>query len=99
MSAAGGGELEDDGVEWPGQHDGLAAEPEPHVLLADVNMVEGQAADRGGPLGVKENEQDHPQEGHVRQPRSLRPQVAFVGPKGAPRRRPDFRPVWNNPEY
>ena len=27
------------------------------MLLAGVNMVEGQAADRGGSLGVKENEQ------------------------------------------
>jgi hypothetical protein len=57
VSAAGGGELKDQGVEWPGQDDGLAAEPEPHVLLAGVNMVQGQAADRGGPLGVEENEQ------------------------------------------
>ena len=27
------------------------------MLLVGVNMVEGQAADRGGPLGVEENEQ------------------------------------------
>ena len=57
VSAAGGGELEDEGVEWLGQHDGLAAEPEPHVLLVGVNMVQGEAADRGGSLGVEENEQ------------------------------------------
>ncbi len=57
MSSAGGGELEDECVEGLGQHDGLAAEPEPHVLRAGVNLVEGEAADRGGPLGVKEKEQ------------------------------------------
>ena len=57
MSAAGGGELEEECAEWLRQDDGFAAEPELHVLLAGVNMVEGQAADRGGPLGVEENEQ------------------------------------------
>ena len=57
VSAAGGGELEEECAEWLWQDNGLAAEPELHVLLAGVNMVEGQAADRGGPLGVEENEQ------------------------------------------
>jgi hypothetical protein len=57
VSAAGGGELEEECAEWPGQDDGLAAEPELDVLLAGVNMVESQPADRGGPLGVEENEQ------------------------------------------
>jgi len=36
---------------------------------------------------------------HVRQLRSLHPQVVFVGRKGAPLRRPGFRPIWNNWEY
>ena len=58
MSAAGGGELEEERVEGLGQHDGLAAEPEPYLLLAGVNMVDGEAAGRrGGPLGVEENGQ------------------------------------------
>jgi hypothetical protein len=53
VSAAGGGELQDECVERLGQDDGLAAEPEPHVLLAGVNMVQGEAADRGGPVGAQ----------------------------------------------
>jgi len=36
---------------------------------------------------------------HVRQPRSLHPQVVFAGPKGVPLRRPGFRSIWNNSEY
>lgn len=36
--------MEDERVKGLGQHDGLAAEPEPHMLLAGVSMVEGQAA-------------------------------------------------------
>src|SRR5260370_415460 len=57
VSAAGGDELEEECAEWLGQHDGLAAEPEPPVLLAGVDMIEGQAADRRGPVGVEEKEQ------------------------------------------
>ena len=33
VSAAGGGELEDERAEGLGQNDGLAAEPEPYLLL------------------------------------------------------------------
>ena len=47
----------DECAERLGQDDGLAAEPEPHVLLVGVDLLEGEAADRGGPLGVEENEQ------------------------------------------
>jgi hypothetical protein len=47
VSAAGGDELEDECVEGLGQHNGLAAQPEPHVLPAGVDMIQGQAADRG----------------------------------------------------
>ncbi len=57
VSVAGGGELEDERAEWLGQDDGLAAEPEPYLLPGGVDVVEGQAADRGGPLGVEEQEQ------------------------------------------
>src|SRR5258707_4951003 len=46
VSAAGGGELEDEGVEWPRQHDGVPAEPGPHRLLPRVETIRGQA---GGP--------------------------------------------------
>ncbi len=42
---------------------------------------------------------NHPQEVYVRQPRSPHPQVVFVGPKGAPLRRSDFRSIWNDSEY
>ena len=41
VSASGGDELEDERIKWLGQHDGLAAQPEPHVPLARVDMVEG----------------------------------------------------------
>jgi hypothetical protein len=51
VCAARGGELEEECAEWLWQGDGLAAEPELDVLLAGVNMVQGQAADRGGSLG------------------------------------------------
>ena len=57
MSAAGGGELEDECGEWLGQHDGLVAEPEPDVLAVFADVVDGEAADRGGSLGVEEKEQ------------------------------------------
>ena len=57
VSAPPGDELEDKRVEGLGQNDGLAAEPEPYLLLVGVDMVEGEAADRGGALGVEENEQ------------------------------------------
>ncbi len=40
----------------PAGADGLEAELEPHVLLAGVDLVEVEAADRGGPLGVEESE-------------------------------------------
>lgn len=57
MSAAGGDELEDERVEWLGQLDGLAAELEPYLVLAGVDVVKGQAGYRGGSLGVEEQEQ------------------------------------------
>ena len=50
-------EMEDEGVEWIGQNDGLAAEAKPYLLLVGLDMVEGEAADGGDPLGIEQNEQ------------------------------------------
>ena len=57
VAVAGSDELADEGVDGCGQYDGLTAEPEPDLLFVGVNVVEGEAADRGGALGVEENEQ------------------------------------------
>ena len=40
-----------------GQDDGFAAEAEPTCLPSVVDVVEGESADRGGPLGVEQDEQ------------------------------------------
>src|SRR5205823_8384672 len=47
----------DEGGEGVGQDDGFAAEPQPHLVFVGVNVVEGEAADRGGPLCVEQDEQ------------------------------------------
>ena len=57
VSGAGDDQLPDEGGQRLGKDDGFAAEPEKYFLLVGLNMVEGQAADRGGPLGVEQNEQ------------------------------------------
>ncbi len=57
VAVAGGDELEDKCGEGIGQDDGLAAEPQTHLVLVGVHVLKGEAADRGGPLGVEENEQ------------------------------------------
>jgi hypothetical protein len=48
VTAAGGDELEDEAGERLGQHDRLAAQPQPHLVVVVLDMLEAKAADRGG---------------------------------------------------
>ena len=57
VAAAGGDELPDQAGEGLGKHDGLAAEAQPHLAVAGVDVAEGEAADGRGPLGVEQDEQ------------------------------------------
>jgi hypothetical protein len=50
---AGRDQLQDQGAEGFGEDDRLAAEPDPRLVIAGVDVAEGEAADRGWPLGVK----------------------------------------------
>jgi hypothetical protein len=56
VAAAGGGK-EDEAGEGFGQHDGFVAEPQPHLAVVVLHVFEGEAADRGGPLGVEQDEE------------------------------------------
>ncbi len=55
--AAGGGQLQNEGVQGRGQHDGLAAEPQAYLVLGGLDVLEGELADRGGGLGVEQDQQ------------------------------------------
>ena len=57
MSVAVLDEFADQGVEGLGQRDGFAAEPQPDLVFACVDVLEGEPADRGGGLGVEQHEQ------------------------------------------
>jgi hypothetical protein len=39
------------------EHDRFAAQSQPHIAVTGVDVIEGEAADRGRPLGVKQHEQ------------------------------------------
>ena len=56
VAVTGGDEFADQGVEGFGQHDGFAAEPELHLVLVGVDVIEREAADRGRPLRVEQDE-------------------------------------------
>ena len=56
VSGAGCDELNDECGGGFGQQDGLTTESEPHLVFVGVNVVEGEAADGGGPLGVEQDE-------------------------------------------
>ena len=49
--------LQDQGVERFGEDDRLAAQPDPDLVAAGLDVAEGEAADRGRPLGVEQDEQ------------------------------------------
>ena len=57
VAAAGCRQPQGECVEGPGEHDGLAAEPDEHLPVRGLDVAEGQAADHGRPLGVEEDEQ------------------------------------------
>ena len=57
VSATGRDDREDKRGDGFGQHDGLVAEPETDLPGAGVDVVDGEAADRGRPLGVEQDEQ------------------------------------------
>jgi hypothetical protein len=54
---AGRDQLQDPRVERFGEDDWLGTELDPHLVIAGVDMAEGEAADRGPPLGVMQDEQ------------------------------------------
>jgi hypothetical protein len=62
VTTSGRDELEGERVEWLGQDDGFAAQPQPNLVVLDgLDVVDGEAADRGRPLGVEQHEQPgHP---------------------------------------
>jgi hypothetical protein len=52
-----GEKSEDKAGQWFGEHDGLTAQPQPHLIVTGLDVVKGEAADRRRPLGVEQNEQ------------------------------------------
>jgi len=56
VAFAVGNDGADECGEGLGQLDGNPAEAKADVLIADVDVFDGEAADRGGALGVEENE-------------------------------------------
>ena len=57
VTPAGRGELQDQGAERLGEQDRLAAEPDAHLAVFGLDVAWGEAADRGRPLSVEEDEQ------------------------------------------
>ena len=57
MTATSGDEAGDQAGEQLGQCHGFAAEPKAHFAVGGLDMLEGEAADRGGGLCVEEHEQ------------------------------------------
>jgi hypothetical protein len=49
--------MADEVGEWFGEDDGFAAQMDPYSEFIGVDVVEGEAADGGRPLGVEETEQ------------------------------------------
>jgi hypothetical protein len=84
----GGDQAQHERGEGFGQLDRFASETQPHLLLVDVDVVEGEPGDRGGVLGVKQDEQSGdavfgPDRVVVQQAAGLRP--ALFGVQGAVR--------------
>ena len=57
MPSAGCDEYEHKSGERLGQKEWFAAQADPYVLVAGLDVIESQAAEGGGSLGVEENEQ------------------------------------------
>ncbi len=49
VAAAGGDEVKDEAGQRFGEHDGFTAQPQPYLVVAGLNVVDGEAADRGRP--------------------------------------------------
>ena|GEM_PF-6005266 len=60
MAAAGGDELEYEAGEGFGVHDGLVAQPQAYFVVAGLDVVEGEAADRGREVDQGENARYQP---------------------------------------
>ena len=56
VAPSGCDEDEDETGERFGQRDGLAAQADAYLLLAGLDVVEGEAAEGGGTLGVEEDQ-------------------------------------------
>src|SRR5207245_1171309 len=50
-------EYEDESGKRLGQQDGLAAQADAYLLLAGLDVLEGEAAEGGGALGVEEDQE------------------------------------------
>jgi hypothetical protein len=92
-----GGELQDQGVEGRGKHDGLAAQSYPHLAVCDLDVVQGEVAERGRVLGVEEDKRASDtvlgfEAVVVEQPAGLVPAGLDVDDAGGPAP-PDFREV------
>jgi hypothetical protein len=57
VASASGDQVQDEGGEWFGEHDGFTAESQVYLVAAGVDMIEGEPADCGGLLGVEQDEQ------------------------------------------
>ena len=57
MAATPGEEAGDQAGEWFGQCYGFMSEPELYSTVGGLDMLEGEAADRGGGLRVEEHKQ------------------------------------------
>jgi hypothetical protein len=58
VAAAGGDQLQDEAGQRLGEHHRLAAQPQAdRTVVAGVDVVEGEAADRRWPLSVEEHQQ------------------------------------------
>jgi hypothetical protein len=57
VAAPCAGQVADEVGKGCGEHDRFAAQPDAGVVVADLDVVEGQAADRGGLLGVEQDKQ------------------------------------------
>ncbi len=80
MSVAGGDELTGQAGQGLGEEHGLAAEAEPYFVVAELDVAEGEPADRGRPLCVEQHEE--PGEAVFGFERGVVEQPAGVAPAG-----------------
>src|SRR5205823_11584752 len=56
VAPARGDEIQQECGERLRNHDGLTTEVQPYLGVADLDVAERETADRGGPLGVEEDQ-------------------------------------------